>query len=155
MHSWPSAPPAEVVLTTAGRQRLHRRLDRCLDALADLAERMSHGQRSEEDFVLHRRLLEQVEELSAVLQRAEDVSSVREDPSIVELGDEVVVEFADASVETYALVHPVEAKAADGQISVRTPLARALLGARPGEWVVVEAPAGAYTCRIRERRRLA
>jgi transcription elongation GreA/GreB family factor len=155
MCSWPSPAPAKIVLTTAGRQLLHERLDRCLDTLVDLAERMSRGERGEEDLAEHRRLLGQVEELSAVLQRAEDVGSVTEDPSIVELGDEVVVEFADGSVETYALVHPVEASAADGRISVTAPLARALLGARPGEHVVVEAPAGAYACRVRRRRRLA
>ena len=142
--SSPTRQRRELVLTAAGRGRLQERLDRCLDALVDLAERMSRGECSDEDLVEHQRLLKEVERLTAVLHQADDVASVAEDPRIVELGDEVVVEFEDATVETYALVHPVEASSRDGRISIASPLGRALLGRRPGDRVVIDAPAGHY-----------
>lgn len=147
--------PEATVLTAAGRRQLESRLDRSLGALADLAERMSHGQASEEDREEHRWLLHHVEQLSAVLQRAHDVGDVDEDPSVVELGDEIDVEFDDGTVGTYALVDPIETSSAEARISTASPLGRALLGARPGACVTVRAPAGAYRCVVRERRRLA
>lgn len=151
------AVPTQVhptVLTAAGRRDLRQRLDRTLEALADLADRMSAGERGADEVAEHQQLLHEVEHLTTVLDRSRDVGSVEEDPSIVEIGDEVVVGLPDGEVDTYALVHPAEAKVAQGRVSVASPLGRALLGARPGETVTVDAPAGAYTCTIRARRRL-
>jgi transcription elongation GreA/GreB family factor len=71
-----------------------------------------------------------------------------EDPSIVEFGDEVVVEFAAGDTERYLLVDPIEAPLDDLRISVESPLAQALVGRRVGEQVEVDAPAGRYRCRI-------
>ena len=67
---------------------------------------------------------------------------------VVELGDEVLVEFAADEVERFLLVDPVEAPLDDVRISVQSPLARAVLGRRVGEQVEVYAPAGRYRCRI-------
>lgn len=142
------------VLTAAGRRDLQQRLDRALEALAHLAERMSAGERGADETAEHRQLIRQVEEITAILQRAEAVGDVAEDPSIVELGDEVDVQMPDGAVDTYALVHPVEANRAAGRVSVTSPLGQALLGARPGDTVSVAAPAGPYDCTIRARRRL-
>jgi transcription elongation GreA/GreB family factor len=147
-------PTNPTVLTAAGRRDLQQRLDRTLEALARLAGRMSAGERGPEQVAEHRQLLHQVEELTAVLQRAAGVDSVEEDPSIVELGDEVDIEMPGGDVDTWALVHAVEANHAAGRMSIASPLGRALLGARPGDRVTVEAPAGAYDCTIRARRRL-
>jgi transcription elongation GreA/GreB family factor len=141
------------VLTAAGRRALQGRLDRALAALAALAERMSAGERGPEEVAQHQQLLTQVEELTSVLNRASDVASVDEDPSIVELGDEVDVEMPDGSVDEYVLVDPVEASADEGRISIASPLGRALLGARPGDRVTVSAPAGDYGCMVVSRRR--
>lgn len=151
------AVPAQrepTLLTTAGRRDLERQLDRTLQALAELAGRMSAGARGADEFAEHHQLLQRVQVLSAALETAGDLASVEEDPSIVEVGDEVDVEMSDGQVDTYALVHPVEARAADGRISVTSPLGRALLGSRPGDRVTVDAPAGAYTCLVRCRQRL-
>lgn len=143
------------VLTAAGREQLEARLDRALEALAVLAERMSHGDISDTDREEHRWLLRTVEELTAVLHNARGIGEIDEDPTIVELGDEVVIEFDDGTVDTYALVHPVEINPAEARISVASPLGDALLGAHAGDRVTVHAPSGAYECVIRERRRLA
>jgi len=156
MRSSPTTVRTETtVLSAAGRRQLESRLDRSLKTLADLSERMSHGQPSEDDREEHRWLLHHVEQLSAVLQRAHDVNDVDEDPSVVELGDEVDVEFDDGTVGTYALVDPIETSSAEARISTASPLGRALVGSRPGKRVIVPAPAGAYGCVVRERRRLA
>jgi transcription elongation GreA/GreB family factor len=142
------------VLTEAGRRDLQQRLDRTLEALADLSERMSAGERGADEIAEHRQLVRRVEQLTTTLRQAEAVGSVEENPAIVELGDEVDVEMPDGAVDTYALVHPVEANHAAGRVSITSPLGLALLGARPGDTVTVAAPAGTYDCTIRGRRRL-
>lgn len=154
--SVPSSVPRPVrpLLTAAGRERVRHRLDRARATLADAREQLDGGAWGPDEMAEYRRRLELVHELGDVLDTAADVAAVDEDPTIVEIGDEVDVESADGTA-TYALVHPAEAGAVDGRISVTSPLGRALLGARPGDVVVVEAPAGSYGCRLIARRRLA
>jgi transcription elongation GreA/GreB family factor len=76
-----------------------------------------------------------------------------EQPGVVELGDEVTVEFAPGETERFLLVDPVEAPLDQLRISVESPLAQAVLGRRVGEQVEVQAPAGRYQCRILATRR--
>ena len=142
------------VLTAAGRRDVELRLERAQEALVKLDERMKAGERTPDEIAEHERLTAQVEQLTAILEQSSDVAAVDEDPTIVEVGDEVDVEDEDGDVETYALVHPAEANASEGRVSVESPLGQALLGARPGDEVVVQAPGGAYTCVVRDRRRL-
>jgi transcription elongation GreA/GreB family factor len=72
---------------------------------------------------------------------------------VVELGDEVTVEFDAGETERFLLVDPVEAPLDQLRISVESPLARALLGRPVGEEVEVRAPGGRYRCRILATRR--
>ena len=76
-----------------------------------------------------------------------------EELGVVELGDEVTVEFAAGDTERFLLVDPVEAPIDQVRISVESPLARALLGRPVAEQVEVEAPGGRYRCRILATRR--
>jgi transcription elongation factor GreA len=76
-----------------------------------------------------------------------------EELGVVELGDEVTVEFAADETERFLLVDPVEAPLDQLRISIESPLAQALLGRRVGEQVEVRAPAGRYRCRILATRR--
>ncbi len=143
-----------VVLTSRGVSWLRERLDHVLAELAEVSRVDVPGsQRSSDDQALMRRLVVEVDDLTRALAHAVVVVDVDEDPSIVELGDEVDVEFDDGSTDTFVIVHPLEAPMDDASISVDSPLARALLGARPGDRVEVVAPAGAYACVIRARRR--
>jgi transcription elongation factor GreA len=71
-----------------------------------------------------------------------------ENPGIVELGDEVAVEFANDYTQRFLVVSPIEAPLDDLNISVESPLGRALVGRRVGDQVEVEAPDGRYRCRI-------
>lgn len=150
-----SPRPDVLVLSSLGRRQLTERLDRTQVALSQLTERMKAGQAGAEELAERQRLLEQVDELNRVLAHAADIAAVDEDPAIVEVGDEVVIESDHGGVETYALVHSAEINADERRISAGSPLGRALLGARPGDRVLVDAPAGTYACVVRERRRLA
>jgi transcription elongation factor GreB len=76
-----------------------------------------------------------------------------EEVGVVELGDEVTVEFDAGETERFLLVDPVEAPIDQVRISVESPLARALLGRQVGEEVEVRAPGGRYRCRIAATRR--
>jgi transcription elongation factor GreA len=63
--------------------------------------------------------------------------------SVVGFGSKVAVRDESSTREsTYTLVGPTEARAAEGALSVDSPVARALLGARAGDSVKVATPAG-------------
>jgi transcription elongation factor GreA len=63
--------------------------------------------------------------------------------STVEVRDETSGRHA-----TYTIVGPTEARAAEGRVSVESPVAQALLGAGPGESVDVALPAGSRTLTV-------
>jgi transcription elongation factor GreA len=63
------------------------------------------------------------------------------------------VSFRDGEngqVTEVTLVHRLEAAAAEGKVSVESPVARALLGARVGQQVVLETPRGTKQLEILE-----
>ena len=65
------------------------------------------------------------------------------DASVVAFGSTVSVRDETSGREaTYTIVGPTEANAAGGALSSSSPVARALLGARPGQTVTVTAPRG-------------
>lgn len=151
--STPSAPKRAIVLTGDGRRWLQERLERAEHRLervdADLA-----AERTDELLAEHRQLTEQIDELRAVLDRAVSPGEIDDDPTIVELGDEVDVRFEDGETETFLFVHPLEAPMDEHRTSAESPLAQAVLGRRIGDQVTVSSPGGAYTCTITDRRRL-
>jgi transcription elongation GreA/GreB family factor len=87
--------------------------------------------------------------LTRILQRAITTDQLPpEHPGIVELGDEVAVEFANGYTQRFLVVSPIEAPLDDLNISVESPLGQALVGRRVGEQVEVDAPDGRFLCRI-------
>jgi transcription elongation factor GreA len=87
--------------------------------------------------------------LTRILQRAITTDQLApENPGIVELGDEVAVEFANGYTQRFLVTSPIEAQLDDLNISVESPLGRALVGRRVGDQVEVDAPDGRYRCRI-------
>jgi transcription elongation factor GreA len=148
----PTARPP-VVLTRDGRAWLEDRLARIRERLVDIDEDLAH-ERTEELITTRERLREQAEELEVLLRDAVTPADVIDDPSIVELGDEVEVEFADGERESFLVVHPVEAGMDEHRTSSDAPLAKAVLGSRPGDTVTVSSPAGEYTCKIVRRDRI-
>jgi transcription elongation GreA/GreB family factor len=87
--------------------------------------------------------------LTRILQRAITTDQLPpENPGIVELGDEVAVEFANDYTQRFLVVSPIEAPLDDLNISVESPLGQALVGRRVGDQVEVDAPDGRFRCRI-------
>jgi len=143
----PHAPDSEaaVVLTPEGQQWL-------LTRAAWLASEPDQAGWGDGD---HPRGAAELAQLNSILAQAITTQELPpEQPGVVELGDEVTVEFAPGETERFLLVDPVEAPLDQLGISVESPLAQALMGRRVGEQVEVEAPAGLYRCRIVATRRL-
>lgn len=160
-----------VILTEQGQAWLRARMSDHIDELAAVATRLSahveavakageevaaqpdppHVAADRERYV---GLVQQLGRLTSALREAVSVADVAEDPSIVELGDEIEVELPDGTLRSCCIVHPLEAPMAVERISVASPLARAVLGRRPGERATVAEPAGVYGVRIVSRRRL-
>ena len=85
---------------------------------------------------------------NAQLERAEVVDPAGHPPGEVRFGATVKVEAADGRVETFSIVGDDEADVAAGKISWGSPLARSLLGAKVGETVKWQRPAGDTTVEI-------
>ena len=144
-------PP--VVLTSAGRAWLQDRLDRGRERIRHLDADLA-AERTEELVTTRAQLHGQLEELEVVLRDAVAPGDIVDDPSIVELGDEVEVAFEDGEHESFLVVHPLEAGLDEHRTSSDAPLARAVLGRRVGDEVTVDSPAGAYRCTILRRDRI-
>jgi transcription elongation GreA/GreB family factor len=142
---WASEPEAAVVLTSEGQRRL---AVRAAWLATELVPRLAHNQDGLASGE-YERAVSELAHLTRILGQAMTTHELPpEDPGIVELGDEVVVEFATGDTERYLVVDPIEAPLDDVRISVESPLAQALIGRRVGEQVEVNAPAGRYRCRI-------
>lgn len=146
-----SAPrTAAPVLTAEGRTWLEARLGRINERIARIDEELAN-ERTEELITERTQLKDQADELSVLLRDAVAPGQVVDDPTIVEVGDEVAVEFPDGDRETFVIVHPVEAGMDEHRTSSDAPLAQAVLGHRPGDRVTVTSPAGTYECEIVDR----
>ena len=141
----PEPDAAVVVLTSEGQRRL---AVRAAWLATELVPRLAHNQDGWASGE-YERAVSELARLTRILGQALTTHELPpEDPGIVELGDEVVVEFAAGDTERFLVVDPIEAPLDDLRISVESPLAQALVGRRVGEQVEVDAPAGPYQCRI-------
>jgi transcription elongation GreA/GreB family factor len=135
-------PKAAVVLTPEGQRRLAARaawlatgpIPRFAYYLADPGQdgwgSAEYGQDVSELALLTR-----------ILQRAITSDQLPpENPGIVEL--------ANGYTQRFLVVNPIEAPLDDLNISVESPLGRALVGRRVGGQVEVDAPDGRFRCRI-------
>jgi transcription elongation GreA/GreB family factor len=143
-------PEAAVVLTPEGQRRLAARADRLTTkSIPRLAHNLDDPDQDGWAGEEYERAVTELAGLTSILGQASTTEALPpERPGIVELGDEVVVEFPSGETDRFLLVHPIEAPLDDVRISVESPLARALIGRQVGEQVEVEAPAGRYRCRI-------
>lgn len=143
-----------VLLTQAGAQRLQQELDRLKKTerpriIQAIAEARSHGDLSEnaeydaakdqQGFIEGR-----IAELEGQLTQAEII-----DPKKLNATSKVVfgahVELYEVEVDirvTYQIVGELEAELAKGQISLTSPIGRALIGKYEGDEVEVQTPGG-------------
>ncbi len=137
-------------ITPDGRVQLEERLaDMRGRRLPDLAALLQEPERDERTVAEYEAMLLEIAEWEAFLAEAEslvvDVSSF--DGSIT-LGTRALVTLADGSKAWVRPVHPREAFLDDERISVTSPVGSALIGARPGDVVQVQAPTGVWKCSV-------
>jgi regulator of nucleoside diphosphate kinase len=87
--------------------------------------------------------------LEAELDRGQVVDPGRVPKAVVTMHSRVRVrDLGDDGQETYTLVYPDDADINEGKLSVLAPLGTALLGARAGEVVEFDAPAGTRRLKV-------
>ncbi len=108
------------------------------------------GDRSENaDYIYGKRRLREIDRRVRYLVKRLDVLEVvtepPSDPGRVAFGAWVTLEDEDGAQVRYQLVGPDEFDAPSGKISLDAPVARAVLGKRAGDEVVVRRPKGEIT----------
>ncbi len=118
-------------------------------ALGDLSENAEYHAAKERQGHIEGRIAM----LEDKLARAQVIDPSGQDGDSVRFGATVVLEDADSgSKVTYTILGEDEANAADGQISITSPVARALLGKAVGDAVSVRVPKGTRELEILEIR---
>ena len=156
----PLPPGAANYMTPAGAQALRAQLaalrgeerPQAAGAVTRLAASGAFSDR-DELAVQRRRLREidrRIEYLSRMLARLEVIDPAAQEGGRVLFGARVTVQREDGSRRVYHIVGVDEADPPAGDVSWIAPLARALLGRRPGEWADLKLPEGGERLRILE-----
>ncbi len=145
-------------MTAAGKAELEKELDNLkTEGRIDIAEKLkvarSYGDLSEnseydEAKSEQAKIEARISELEYQLDNAVIIDTA--DSDTVSMGSKVtVVRLSDNVEATYEIVGFAQSNPADGKISDESPVGRALVGARVGETVVVEAPIGSLELEIK------
>lgn len=119
------------------RQEMARRL-RAAIQMGDLSENADYHKAKEDQAFLEGR----IQELEYLLKNAIIVEASNIQREVVEIGAKVTIQEGDSPPETYHLVGAKEADPRNGRISNESPIGKALMGARVGDTVRAETPAG-------------
>lgn len=115
-------------------------------AMGDLRENAEYSSALErQEFVRAR--------LSQLTRRQSELSGInlRDVPrDVVGFGSRVALAGDDGETMTLRIVFPEFVELDDEMISIASPLGRALIGARPGQWVDLQAPGGERSYRVLE-----
>lgn len=133
-------------------QLVHEDLPKVREAIAeardkgDLSENFEyHAAKREQSRLLGRiRFKQRVLEHARVL----DISKRQNTDSIQLLSRIEITNLANNARMTYTIVSPHEANLREGKISIKSPIANALVGKRAGDVVEVRVPAGMQKFRI-------
>lgn len=91
-----------------------------------------------------------ISQLEEILAKAVPVSPEDGEPGVAGVGSLVSVRWELEGEEEYTLVGPPEVDLSANRISYESPVGRALLGRRQGEWIEVNTPAGPSRLQILE-----
>ena len=133
-------------MTAEGKAELEKELDFLkTEGRIDISEKIkvarSYGDLSENSEYDEAKSEARISELEYQLDNAVIIDSVSSDT--VSMGSKVTVIRKNDKVEsTYEIVGFAQSNPADGKISDESPVGKALMGAKKGETVVVEAPIG-------------
>jgi transcription elongation factor GreB len=155
-------PPAPTIkksyITPEGAKKLRAELDQLWTVerprvTQEVADAAAQGDRSENaEYIYGKRRLREIDRrvrfLSKRLDAVTIVSEPPSDPNRVFFGAWVTVENEDGEEATYRIVGPDESDVDKGWISMDAPVARALLGKRDGDDVLVKRPKGDITYTI-------
>ncbi len=120
------------------RPEVAERLRQALEEGGDLSENAEYEDAKNEQAFVEGEILR----LETILSSAQVIEETGKKDTVV-LGARVtVVEEGERDKEIYHIVGSAEADPAEGKISVESPLGKALIGAKVGQKVVVNAPAG-------------
>ena len=147
----PLPPGKKNLMTPAGAVRLQEELrllteEKRPKASSKVARLTSDGGIDRDELGRERTRLRQIdrriEYLSALMQSLEVVDPAGRDHGRVFFGAEVAVRDEEGAKESYRIVGVEESDPAEGLLSWISPLAKALIGARVGDTVELNLPAG-------------
>ena len=150
----------KTLLTLQGYQELKDELDNLINvkrpenikaikdarSLGDLSENADYDAARNEQAELEGR----IKQLEKLLENVEIIDSLKQDNSVVSIGNTVSIKYMDDSddVEEYKIVGSQEADPFACKISNESPIARALMDHKVGDVVDVESPNGVYQVEI-------
>lgn len=134
------------VLTAEGRTLLEARVAKLRATQADLRPLIVEQERDARFADEFDRLQLEIEDIQGVLASAHSLPQAPR--GVVCLGSRVTLKADDGSKFHVRIVDPAEASLDDERISVDSPLAQVLLGARAKAQVEVPAPSGSWTCTV-------
>lgn len=146
-------------MTAVGKAELEKELDNLkTEGRIDIAEKLkvarSYGDLSEnseydEAKSEQAKIEARISELEYQLEHAVIIDSA--DKNAVSMGSKVtVVRLSDKTEATYEIVGFAQSDPANGKISDESPVGTALMGAKKGDTVVVEAPIGNLEYKIKK-----
>ena len=151
-------PPAKSYITPDGAKKLRTELDHLWTVerprvTQEVADAAAQGDRSENaEYIYGKRRLREIDRrvrfLSKRLDHVTIVSEPPSDSSRAFFGAWVTLEDEDGEEATYRIVGPDESDVDKGWISMEAPVAKALLGKREGDEVMVRRPKGDITYTI-------
>jgi transcription elongation factor GreA len=131
-------------LRTVGRARATELVQTAREESRDWADGAALAEAHEEQLRIETRIAE----LEWLLSSADTLEAPAASDGTVRLGSTVTIKTDDGEVDAYTLVGPAEAMPRAGRISYQSPVGRALLGARVGDEVAVDTPAGRQILRV-------
>lgn len=112
--------------------------------LGDLSENAEYHAAKEDQAHLETKIARLTERL-----RNATVVEAAEDATVVTFGASVSVTDVESGTTTnYTIVGPTEADLKEGKLSAESPVAKALMGAAPGDTVAVSTPRGTRELRV-------
>jgi transcription elongation factor GreA len=134
---------APLILTREGKRLLTERAHALRgEILPRLRAALEDPERDGRVDAEYERAVDELRRLAWLVDHATMAEELAGEPAVVDLGTAVTVRDGQGVMERFLIVHPIEAPLDDVRISVRSPLAQALLGHRVGEEVEVAAPSG-------------
>ena len=149
----------KMLLTRAGYEKIIRelevlsRVERPL-VVRELLEAAQEGRlEKNQDFqsalAQRQRLEKRIRQLQQILANSEVLVGSNLPPTRVRFNSRVrLLNLSQGQEHEFILVSAVEADAGQGQLSMASPLGRALLGRSPGECIQVQTPGGLRSYRI-------